>query len=231
MARAAGKLIDKAASLWGAAVARYSRAAISSVRPEILPETNLPRAPTVFVGWHEANMLTLIIHQRISSRAAIAFVPPGLGGVAMRGWLEGLGIQPVLLAPGARRGLGLRQMRSALAEGKDVLIAVDGPKGPRHTIAPGALWLARASGAEVRPVGCAAAPAFRLPRWDGLLVPLPGASTVLAVGAPWTCDGAHGLSGDGLDRLASHLHRLTGRAKAALKVRPAFAETEVMPWP
>ena len=231
MARAAGKLIDRAASLWGEAVAKYSRAALSSVPPEILLETNLPLAPSVFVGWHEANMLTLVAHRRISSRPAIAFVPPGIGGTAMRGWLEELGIAPVLLAPGARRGLGLRQMRSALAEGKDVLIAVDGPKGPRHTIAPGALWLARASGAEVRPVGCAASPVFRLPRWDGLLVPLPGASTALAVGAPWACGSAHCLSGEGLHRLASHLHRLTARAQAALKMRPAFEEREVVPWP
>jgi lysophospholipid acyltransferase (LPLAT)-like uncharacterized protein len=230
MARAAGKLIDQAAFLWGAMVAKYSRAALAPPS-DILPETNVPLAPSVFVGWHEAIMLTLIMHARLSSRAAIAFVPPGLGGVAMRGWLEGLGIQPVLLAAGARRGLGLRQMRSALAEGKDVLIAVDGPKGPRHTIAPGALWLARAGGAEVRPVGCAASPVFRLPRWDRLLVPLPGASTALAVGAPWTSDRHHDLGGDGLISLATHLHRLTGRAEAALKAKPAFAEKEVMPWP
>jgi hypothetical protein len=231
MARAAPKLIERAAFLWGAAVAKYSRAALSSVPPEILLETNLPLSPTVFVGWHEANMLTLDAHRRISSRPAIAFVPPGIGGAAMRGWLEGLGIAPVPLAPDARRGLGLRQMRSALAEGKDVLIAVDGPKGPRYAIAPGALWLARASGADIRPVGCAASPVLNLPRWDRLLVPLPGACAALAVGAPWACDGAHRLSSEELDRLASHLHRLTRRAEAALKMRPAFAQREVVPWP
>lgn len=230
MARASLKLIDKAAAAWGASVSKYSRVALSSFAPEILLETNLPLAPVVFIGWHEANMLTLVIHRRISSRPALAFVPPGLGGAAMRGWLEELGIAPVLLAPDARRGLGLRQMRSALAEGKDVLIAVDGPKGPRHAIAPGALWLARASGAEVRPVGCAASPAFRLPRWDGLLVPFPGASTALAVGAPWACS-AHCMRGEALDRLAQYLHRLTGRAQAALTGRPAFAQKEVVPWP
>jgi lysophospholipid acyltransferase (LPLAT)-like uncharacterized protein len=231
MARAARKLIDKAASAWGRGIAKYSRAALSSLTPEVLLETNLPRAPVVFIGWHEANMLTLVAHACISSRPAIAFVPPGIGGRAMRGWLEELGIAPVALAPDARRGLGLRQMRSALADGKDVLIAVDGPKGPRHAIAPGALWLARASGAEVRPVGCATSLAFRLPRWDGLLVPLPGTCTVLAVGAPWACMGAARGSDAARDKLAQHLHWLTDRAHAALKRGRAFAEKEVAPWP
>src|SRR6186997_228392 len=107
---------------------------------------------------------------RVTGRAAVAFVPPGAQGIAMSTWLSGVGATPVPLVGDARRGLGLRQMEAALASGKDVLIAVDGPTGPRHGIAPGALWLADV---EIRPAGCWASPALRLPRWDRLMVPLP----------------------------------------------------------
>jgi lysophospholipid acyltransferase (LPLAT)-like uncharacterized protein len=74
-------------------------------------------------------------------------------------------------------------MEAALASGKDVLIAVDGPNGPRHRIAPGAMWLARATNVEIRPAGCWASPALRLPRWDRLMVPLPRARIAIALGA------------------------------------------------
>lgn len=228
MARAASGLIDTIAAGLGAAVAKYSRAALGV--SDVLFDAALPRQPVVFIGWHEANALTLVLHGRLLARPAIAFVPPGVNGAAMRGWLEALDIAPVALAPDARRGLGLRQMRSALAEGKDVLIAVDGPNGPRHSVAPGALWLAHASGAEVRPVGCAASLCLRLPRWDRLIVPLPGAHAAAVAGAAWTRAGAL-ASAEALAALATELHSLTRRAQSALKTVPALARKEVLPWP
>jgi len=114
------------AAAFGRLVAAYSRAVATSALVEIIPETPLPQSPTLWISWHENNLIT-------------------------------------------------PQMEAALASGKDVLIAVDGPTGPRHGIAPGALWLARATDVEIRPAGCWASPALRLPRWDRLMVPLPRA--------------------------------------------------------
>jgi lysophospholipid acyltransferase (LPLAT)-like uncharacterized protein len=218
-----------AAAGWGRAVATYSRGVFANGSAEILLEAPLPQAPVVWIGWHEANLLSLSFHCRYFPRSAIAFVPPGLAGAAMRGWLEELGIEPVALAPDARRGLGLRQMRSALAAGKDALIAVDGPEGPRHRVAPGAFWLARASGAEMRPVGCAASPCVRLPRWDRLLVPLPGARAALVVGRAWVC--RRDKNSGAPPELEAELHRLMASAKNVVGAISAPAEKEVVPWP
>ena len=184
MARAATKIDDSAASACGRLIALYSRFLVREVTTQVLFATPLGSRPVVWISWHEGNLLTLAVHQRILRRVGIAFVPTGLSGQAMRGWLEGLDIAPVPLAEDARRGLGLRQMEAAIAGGKDVLIAVDGPRGPRHSIARGALWLARSTCAEVRPVGSASSFCLRLPRWDRLIVPLPGARNIVAVGAP-----------------------------------------------
>jgi lysophospholipid acyltransferase (LPLAT)-like uncharacterized protein len=134
-----------------------------------------------------------------------------LNGAAMRGWLEGLGITPVPLAADARRGLGLRQMETALAAGKDVLIAVDGPSGPRHMVSPGAMWLARSSGTEIRPIGASAAPAFRLPRWDRLIVPMPRARVAIVIGKAWEHVEKRGFGTE----IARTLDRLMERARLA----------------
>src|SRR5262245_34451911 len=210
MAGAQGGLIGRATSGLGRLVANYSRAAINFDRTEVLNEGPLPQGPTVWIGWHEANLIALALHSRVAGREAMAFVPPGLNGAGMRGWLEGLNIAPVPLAADARRGLGLRQMETALNDGKDILIAVDGPSGPRHRIAPGATWLARAGDVEIRPVGASARPCLRLPRWDRLIVPLPGARVALVIGEALSFtheDPAHAISGA--------LERLTERARLA----------------
>ena len=226
MAEGSYKLVASAVASAGRLVAAYSRAVASPAFTEIVLEAPCPQAPAVWIGWHEANLIALALHPRVSDRAAMAFVPPGLHGAAMRGWLEALDVTPVPLAPDARRGLALRQMEAALACGKDVLIAVDGPRGPRHRVAPGALWLARAMGVEIRPVGSAASPALRLPRWDRLIVPLPGARIALVVGAALPKQ----ISPQSKTGLAATLHGLSERALAAVARERTLKPREALPW-
>ena len=227
MARPISNLIERAAAHCGKLVGLYSHFLVNPSYAQIIIEKPLSQTPVVWIGWHECNLLALAFHERILNRAAIAFVPPGLNGAAMRGWLEALHVTPIPI----RRGMALRQVRVALAAGADVLIAVDGPRGPRHRIAPGALWLAGATGAEVRPIGCAASPAFTLPRWDRLVVPLPGARTAIAVGSAWSC--RRDISGSiGSKRLATVLHNLTQTARMAVQITHKLKRqpTEATTW-
>lgn len=220
----AAPALRHAAATCGRLVGRYSRLVANP--SETIIATPLPPAPVVCIAWHEANLITVAAHQRTGRGGAIAFVPPGLRGAVMRGWLEELGAIPVALAADERRGLGLRQMKSALAAGHDVLIAIDGPEGPRHHVNPGAMWLARTTGAEIRPVGCAGWPCIALPRWDRLLVPLPGARTVLVMGAAWQAPGDRTA---GAEQLAATLDDLTHAARASLHAGRALAPKEAAP--
>jgi lysophospholipid acyltransferase (LPLAT)-like uncharacterized protein len=206
MARASPSLIASPAAAFGRLVAAYSRAVVKASSAEILFDSPTPQGPTVWVTWHEGNLLALALHKLVTSRAAMAFVPPGMQGSTMSAWLEALDVTPVPLAPDARRGLGLRHMEAALASGKDVLIAVDGPNGPHHRIAPGAMWLARAMDVEIRPVGCA--------------------RIALVVGAALPKQ----KSAEAKARLAATLHGLSERALAELTAKPKLAPTEAVPW-
>lgn len=226
MAPALDPLIDFPAAWCGRLIASYSRCVVSASSAEVVFDAPYQRAPTVWIGWHEANLIALALHPIVAARPAMAFVPPGRHGAAMRGWLEKLGVAPIPLAPDARRGLGLRQMEAALESEKDVLIAVDGPSGPRHRIAPGAMWLARAMNVDIRPTGCAASPAIRLPRWDRLIVPLPGARIAMAVGSALPRE----TSPEAKGRLAATLHALSGKAEAAVAAGRKLAPREAVPW-
>ena len=66
--------------------------------------------------------------------------------------------------------------REAMAwvKGGGVLIVTpDGPRGPNEVMAPGALQIARRTGAPVLLVGLAASPATRLGSWDTAMVAAP----------------------------------------------------------
>jgi lysophospholipid acyltransferase (LPLAT)-like uncharacterized protein len=79
---------------------------------------------------------------------------------------------------------------------------------------------------EIRPVGCGASPALRLPRWDRLILPLPGARIALAIGATLPKQ----KSAEAKARLARTLHGLSERARAEVAPKPKLAPTEAVPW-
>ncbi|MCB9538799.1 MAG: DUF374 domain-containing protein [Myxococcales bacterium] len=91
-------------------------------------------------------------------------------------------------APGSSSRGGTRAARAllrAVRRGAVALMAVDGPRGPRHEVKPGVVFLARLSGAPVWPVGVAVGRGRRLARaWDRYLLPLPFTRAWVVVGEP-----------------------------------------------
>jgi lysophospholipid acyltransferase (LPLAT)-like uncharacterized protein len=61
-------------------------------------------------------------------------------------------------------------------------------------------------------VGVAVKPAWRLPRWDRLLIPLPGATAAFALGEPILVKAPDPLEGKLLRRVAGEMNALTERA-------------------
>ena len=78
----------------------------------------------------------------------------------------------------------LVQMRRDLAGGRPVAFTVDGPRGPARVAQPGAVWLAGATGQPIVPFHIEASRAWTARSWDGSMVPKPGATLAIAIGAP-----------------------------------------------
>jgi lysophospholipid acyltransferase (LPLAT)-like uncharacterized protein len=64
------------------------------------------------------------------------------------------------------------------------VITPDGPRGPRFTFKPGALFVSQLCGKPVVPLAYAASPAFVLKTWDKFVIPFPFGRVVIAVGEP-----------------------------------------------
>ena len=210
------------AETWGRLIAGYGRWAVRSGKVSL--EGELPSGGSILITWHAMNMLILAVHAEHRPQPYRAFVPPGLVGAAMGGWLKGSGMEPVAL-PRDHTGnpaAALKEMARGLKEGWTVGIALDGPHGPARVLRPGALWLARLSGKPLVVVGAAARPALRVPRWDHHLVPLPGAQIAVVLGEPIMVERGAEIDGDLRSRVTEALARLRSARGVSWALVPPF---------
>ena len=71
-----------------------------------------------------------------------------------------------------------------LEEGRDAAITPDGPRGPAHSFAPGALVAAQRSGKPLLLLGVHAPSAWKLRTWDGFIIPKPFSKVTVGYGGP-----------------------------------------------
>ena len=102
------------------------------------------------------------------------------------------------------------EMVRRLRAGKQVALAVDGPRGPRHRVNGAPHRVAMAGRCEIAPVAAAARRTFTLSSWDRLCIPAPFTSVVIV----WGRRVAAGVSPvqQELDDIAHRASALVGRA-------------------
>ena len=139
------------------------------------------RQPIVFTLWHGQMLPLLWVHRGegvavlISEHEdgeLIARVARAFGFRAIRG----------STTRGAERAL-LGMVRT-VAEGGDIAVTPDGPRGPAGRFAPGVLVAAQRAGAPVVAVGVSAPRAWRLGSWDRFMIPKPFARVTVAYEDP-----------------------------------------------
>jgi lysophospholipid acyltransferase (LPLAT)-like uncharacterized protein len=209
------KLVDSFFYQSGKLLARYCLWAASSARVHIEGDAYLPTGAAVLAGWHTPYLLSMAFrYYYVYKIPALSFTPPGIVGVEMRGKLDGFGLRTEELPEdytGNPAGALKRVLRGLLG-GSLVVVAVDGPYGPLHRVRPGALWLARASGCPLIPMGFAARPSLRWPRWDRHIIPLPRARMAAIIGPPLFLERRQAIEDGMLVELGATIDRLTQRA-------------------
>ena len=214
----AGQALERAAFAWGRLVGRYSLYALRPERTLVVGEQHVALRPAIWVAWHRTNLLALSFWRQRFQRPCFTFVPPGLEGATVRGWMGVYGQTPVVL-PKDHTGnpqAALKQMARALSRGLDVVIALDGPHGPNEVARPGALWLARLTGRPLVAAGFAARPSLSYPRWDRHAIPLPGATLGAVLTEPLTVGRDEPVDAVQLAALAERVRAANREARALL---------------
>ena len=78
------------------------------------------------------------------------------------------------------------EMMRELEEGGELIIVPDGPRGPDRKMKPGAIKLAKETGAYLVPFSFSSSKKKNLRSWDSFLIPLPFSRIVAIYGEPFT---------------------------------------------
>jgi lysophospholipid acyltransferase (LPLAT)-like uncharacterized protein len=141
-----------------------------------------PSRGVVALLWHGRIPLSLAVAPQMWRKQAKVLVSPSADGEFIARALAQSGF-PSIRASSAKPGdaakmrqavAAIREATAWVASGGGLVVTPDGPRGPNEVIAPGALQIARRTGAPVLLMGIAARPSFRLQRtWDRVMFGLP----------------------------------------------------------
>lgn len=190
------------------------RGLYSTLSYEISDESNLETWKTgravVFVSWH-GRILPLL--HLFRGHRIVMLVSQHKDGEYLTRLGRGLGYDAVR-GSSTRGGYGaLRQLVRKVRGGQSLAITPDGPQGPRETLKPGALQVARITGAPVIPIMAGGEKAWWVEGWDSFMIPKPFGSIQVAVGAASFIPREASVRG-----LAEHARELEERLQA-LKAR------------
>ena len=171
----AGTLTGLAARLW-----------ISTLRLTLSVDPALEAVahrPWVYAFWHGQQFALL---RWARPRRTLAMVSLSRDGALQACALPRLGMDIVRGSTSRGGARALRAMVRGMRDaGADAAFAVDGPRGPLGSVAPGAVAVARAMGGVVVPVASAAAARWVLARaWDRYELPKPFTRVAVVVGPP-----------------------------------------------
>ena len=154
---------------------------VQVVHDEPLRRLRAERRPVIFACWH-GELLPLLWHHR--DQGIRILVSEHRDGEIITRVAARLGFGAVRGSTTRGGGRALLGLVRELEMGNDIAVTPDGPRGPLHHYAPGAIVAAQRAGAPIVPVGAYASRAWRLRSWDRFMVPQPFARVVVAYGEP-----------------------------------------------
>ena len=144
--------------------------------------------PLLFTFWHGQTPLFIMYGHRFMDPSRFSLVVVGderqdvLARLAMR-----IGATPHAVdmqGNPVAAGRATLQVIKALKQGRDSLIAPDGPDGPAYELKAGVAFLAQKAEANIMPVGVWTRQAYQRKRWDHYMIPYPFARIHMVFGRP-----------------------------------------------
>jgi lysophospholipid acyltransferase (LPLAT)-like uncharacterized protein len=143
--------------------------------------------PVIFTIWHNRLALALVIYNRYvlrhhPQRRLAAMVSASRDGAMLARALELFGVQPVRGSTSRRGPQALRELTTWGAQGYDLAITPDGPRGPCYVVQSGVVSVAQLTGLPIVPVSYHLNRKTRLNSWDRFQIPWPLTRCTIRVG-------------------------------------------------
>lgn len=144
--------------------------------------------PLVFVFWHNRIFLMPYLFRkywRPRGRTRVAvLVSRSKDGQQLADVLAAFRLRCVRGSSSRGGAEAVRELTRLVAEGFDIGITPDGPRGPRYVLQPGCVNLAQLTGAPLIPVSYELSRKHTLKSWDAFMIPWPFARCTVHLGAP-----------------------------------------------
>ncbi|MEY2787399.1 MAG: hypothetical protein RLZZ34_542 [Verrucomicrobiota bacterium] len=143
----------------------------------------------IFAIWHNRLALSLILYHRHvarcgSRRRLAALVSASRDGGLLARVLELFDVVGIRGSSSRRGAPAVRELVSVAAEGCDLAVTPDGPRGPRYEPHPGVVSLAQLTGLPIVPVSFRLGWKWTLRSWDRFQVPIPFSRCDVVFGEP-----------------------------------------------
>ena len=151
--------------------------------------------PVIFLLWHNRIMSLPALYERRRLRGrprAFVLTSASPEGSLLAEFLGHFGLGAVRGSTSRRASVAVREMGRRIAEGHDIIVTPDGPRGPRYRLQPGALHLAQSTGCPIVPLHLECSHFVRFKSWDGLAVALPFARVKVTLDQPFCINGSCG---------------------------------------
>ena len=141
--------------------------------------TDPPDSPRILVFWHNritAISVAFLRHypaQHPSRKGVTVLTSPSKDGDILSNVMANLGMGSVRGSSSRRGSTAIRELAALLESGVDLAITPDGPRGPKYSLGPGAVFLAQKTGIPIMPLHARFHHAIRLKTWDSFAIPLP----------------------------------------------------------
>jgi len=141
--------------------------------------TSPPEGPRILVFWHNripAISIGFLRHypRRHPTRKGVSVLTsPSKDGDILAGVMANLGMGSVRGSSSRRGSTAIRELTTLLESGVDLAITPDGPRGPKYSLGPGAVFLSQKTGIPIMLLHARYHNAIRLKTWDNFAIPLP----------------------------------------------------------
>ena len=137
--------------------------------------------PVVYAFWH-AHQLACVHHWR--NCGVHILVSRHTDGEMIARTARRMGFAPVRGSSTRGAMAGLKGLLAALERGCEVGVTPDGPRGPRHRVKMGTIYLAQRTGAPIVPVVIGFSRVWELASWDRFRIPKPFSRGTAMMGTP-----------------------------------------------
>jgi lysophospholipid acyltransferase (LPLAT)-like uncharacterized protein len=135
--------------------------------------------------WHNRLLLiSFALKKFLPRRTGAGLISASRDGDLVADLTERFGFRVVRGSSSRLGASAILELSNVLANGCDVLITPDGPRGPAYELGPGIIFLAQKTGAAVVPVNFEYSSCWRLKSWDQFILPRPFSKVRFIIGAP-----------------------------------------------